>query len=357
MRWIVKAMVQLALVLGVAGAGLAQTPPGPPTLGKLLRENKPGDNADAAGSEREQQQPLRAAGTLVRPKNGVKRPDLDGAWAEYDAAAAKSAQGVVAAIDQQFDAATVKGDLSKAEKWQAIGEKLRKTGELPIEGETKAAVISARNELKAAKDNLAKTYETAIKSLTMEKQIQEAKAVRDEFQEVSKASEVLVGKKITASETSSAKNDAKKVVVKPVPRGRFKRFRLVAKTSSPEGWEAYYRTIELFDSETGKLIVDGKASGMGRDAANAFDNNRETKYRTVDNPGAKEDWIEYEVPNPVAISRIRVDQLGPACNHVLGFEISGSNDGDKWSPIMRATNVPTTFDSAFPTCPVEWLMP
>lgn len=356
MRRAVMGVVLTALTFGITENSFAQKAAGAQTLENLLEKDKPAEDAGAAGSEIKPQ-PLRAAGTLVRPKNGVKYFDLDLAWAGYETAVGRAVEGVAAAIEKQFDAATDKGDLAKAEKWQEIGEKLRKTGELPIEGETKSAVISAKNELKAARDKLTKTYDDVIKSLTIEKQIEDAKAVRDEFQEVSKASEMLASKKKTAPDASVSKSDAKSVTVKAVPRGRFKRFRLIAKASSPEGWEAYYRTIEFYDAETGRLLVGGKASGMGQDAANAFDNSRETKYRTVDNPGGKSDWIEYELPNPTMINRVRVDQWGQNSNHVFGFEIHGSNDGDKWIPIMRAANVPFNFDSSVPLCPVEWLSP
>jgi hypothetical protein len=122
----------------------------------------------------------RPSGTLSRPQGGVKHPDLDKSWAKYDAALVKAAEGIKAAMMSQFDAATARGDLGAAEKWQAALEKFEKAGRLPAEAETKAAVSAAVSELKKARGELAKAYEATVTALTMEKKIAQAKTVRAE---------------------------------------------------------------------------------------------------------------------------------------------------------------------------------
>ncbi len=156
-------------------ACLARQPTGPATLEGLLSSDegeKPSAEADAGTK--------RLAGTVVRPKDGVQHPDLDKAWVEYDAVVAQAADSIKAAITKHFDAATAKGDLDAAEKWQAALEKFEKAGELPSESETKAAVSAVVADYKKAKDTLDKVYEAVVKNLTMEKKIAEAKAVRGE---------------------------------------------------------------------------------------------------------------------------------------------------------------------------------
>ena len=163
------------LLLGFA-ACLAQQPTGPATLENLLLPDKAQKPA-AAGVG-----PKRFVGSVVRPQDGVQHPDLDKGWAVYDASAAKAAESIKAAISKQFDAATAKGGLDAAEKWQATLEKFEKTGELPTEKEAKTAVNAAVADYKKAKDELSKAYEGVVTALTMEKKITEAKAVRDETQ-------------------------------------------------------------------------------------------------------------------------------------------------------------------------------
>jgi hypothetical protein len=174
-----------AFALFVAGSVpcLAQQPSGPATLEALLadetRQAAIATEADAnAGS------PSRPAGTVSRPKDGVQHPDLDRAWADYEAAVGKATEEIRAAISKQFDAATATGNLDTAEKWQVIGEKFEKGGELPAGTETKAAVNTAAADYKNARDELSKAYEAVVKALTIEKKITEAKAVRDELSTV-----------------------------------------------------------------------------------------------------------------------------------------------------------------------------
>jgi hypothetical protein len=152
-------------------ACLAQQPPGAATLETSVS----GDDSKAktAGT-------VRPAGTLVRPQDGVQHPDLDKAWTEYDAAVAKVTESIKASIAKQFDAATEKGDLDAAEKWQIALQKFDENGQLPSESGTRAVASAAATELKAAKDSLEEAYGTVVKALTREKKIAEAKAVRSE---------------------------------------------------------------------------------------------------------------------------------------------------------------------------------
>ena len=177
------------LVIGGALPGFAQQPTGPATLESLLNSDegqKPATTeADAA--------PKRPAGTVTRPKDGVNHPDLDKAWADYDAVVTKAAEGIRAAIAKQFDAATAKGDLDAAEKWQNALEKFEKAGELPADKEAKAAVSAAVVDYKKAREELTKAYGTVVKALTVEKRIAEAKAVRRESQAFGKTPEKDTG--------------------------------------------------------------------------------------------------------------------------------------------------------------------
>jgi hypothetical protein len=180
--------IGLACVLVLCGAApsYGQQRTGPRTLEGLLNSDEPQKPAAAAAeADATDAGPKRPAGTLVRPKDGVKHPDLDKAWTDYDAAVAKVTESIKAAIAKQFDAATAKGDLDAAEKWQVIGEKFEKAGELPTDKEAKTAVSAAVTDCKEAREELTKAYETVVKALTMEQKIAEAKAVREESRALS----------------------------------------------------------------------------------------------------------------------------------------------------------------------------
>jgi len=173
---------------------LAQQPSGPPTLEDLA----------STGESQESQLPAgRPYGALIRPADGVKHPDLDKAWADYDEAVEKVAAGMKAAISKQFDTATAKGDLDAAEKWQVIGEKFEKAGELPTESELKAAVSVVAADYKNVREKLSAAYELVVKSLTTEKKIVEAKAARNEAKELSS---IPAGKSPSDSSAGGATN-------------------------------------------------------------------------------------------------------------------------------------------------------
>jgi hypothetical protein len=167
-------------VLGIALRCFAQPQPGPATPEGLVNAGVAQEAPAAAESESANAGPKPPAGTAVRPEDGVQHPDLDKAWAEYDATVTKAAEGIKAVISKQFDAATAKGDLNAAQKWQVIGEKFAKTGELPAESDARLVSVAIA-ELKKAKEKLAKAYESVVKDLTIEKKITEATAVRGEW--------------------------------------------------------------------------------------------------------------------------------------------------------------------------------
>ena len=171
-------VISCVLVLFGSLQGLAQQPTSPATLEGLLNS---GETQEAAAPPEPDTGPKRPAGMHARPKEGVRHPDLDKAWADYDSAVAKVTESIRAAIAKQFEAATDKGDLAAAEKWQIALEKFEKAGELPTEKETKAAASAAATDAKQAREQLTKAYEAVVKSLTTEKKIAEAKRVRDEL--------------------------------------------------------------------------------------------------------------------------------------------------------------------------------
>lgn len=174
------------LAVGGSLSCLAQQPTGPATLENLLGPDEAQKPADAAAAEPPDTGPKQPAGTIARPADGVEHPDLDKAWADYEAAVAKVTEFIKAAIAKQFDAATAKGDLDAAEKWQTTLEKFENAGEMPAAKEMKTAVAAALTDYRKAREELIKAYESVVTALTMEKKIGEAKAVREESQIVAR---------------------------------------------------------------------------------------------------------------------------------------------------------------------------
>jgi hypothetical protein len=175
-----QVLASYMLLLVVAFPCWAQNPPGPRTLERRLQSDDAQGTPAASGAEAANAGPMRPAGIATRPDKGVQHPDLDKAWAKYSAIVSNAAEEIRAAISKQFDAATAKGNLDAAEKWQAALAKFEKTGEMPTANETKAAVNAALADYKKATEDLSKEYEAVIKDLTMAKRIKEAKVARDE---------------------------------------------------------------------------------------------------------------------------------------------------------------------------------
>ncbi len=211
----------VALVGGVFLSGFAQQPTGPATLEDLTSTAERGD------PERTTRRPH---ARLARAEDGVQHPDLDTAWEEYEAAIARVAERIEAAITKQFDAATAKGDLDAAEKWQASLETFVKSGEVPDEGTLNTIMNSAIAEYKKAKDELTKAYEGVVKTLTIEKKIAEAKAVRNEARSFNDKPDEDVGTskssvepkrggggRIGSRKSSGGQNSTKTKSIQPVP--------------------------------------------------------------------------------------------------------------------------------------------
>ena len=131
-------------------------------------------------------QPQRPAGTVTRPMPGVQHPELDKAWDTYDAIVAKSGDGIRAAISKQFDAATEKGDLDAAEKWQATLDAFENKGTIPFQSELKSAMDEFFTDLAMARGELVAVYGAVEIALTKDKNLAVARAVRAEAIELSK---------------------------------------------------------------------------------------------------------------------------------------------------------------------------
>ena len=170
--WTLK--VLSVLFLGGSMPGFAQQPTGPATLENLITANETSTPADSDPA------PKRPAGTVTRPRDGVQHPDLDKAWADYDLAVANATESIKVAIAKRFEAATNKGDLEAAEKFQAALEKFESLGELPAGTELKAAVVAAVADFKEASGSLSKTYADVKRSLTKEKDLTTARKVSEE---------------------------------------------------------------------------------------------------------------------------------------------------------------------------------
>lgn len=182
-------MVASVLGPGFLSASVAQQPTGPATLENAVTPAEVPKRPSASEARTGDAGAVRPAGMLSRPKDGAQHADLDKAWADYDAAMLKAVEGIKSAIAKQFDAATAKGDLDTAEKWQAALEKFEKAGELPSGNETKAAVSNAINQLKKAESNLTNAYDAVVKTLTIEKKTVEARKAKDEAVAMSKTAE------------------------------------------------------------------------------------------------------------------------------------------------------------------------
>jgi hypothetical protein len=177
-RWVVR--FACVLVLGSSLASFGQEPSGPRTLENLLKLDESEKSGAPAAADGTDSGPKRPEGTVSRPKDGVQHPDLDKAWADYDAAVAKTTESIKAGIAKQLDRATSKGDFDAAKKLQEAQNNFENAGELPATTDTKSTVSSANAEFKRAKDELTKAYDGLVKSLTMKKKIGEAQSVHDE---------------------------------------------------------------------------------------------------------------------------------------------------------------------------------
>jgi hypothetical protein len=269
-----------AVALVVAGSVpcVAQQPSGPSTLEALLADETR-QTATATEADANAGVPSRPAGTVSRPKDGVQHPDLDKAWADYEAAVAKATEAIRAAISKQFDAATAKGDLDAAEKWQMIGEKFEKAGELPPGSEMRAAVTAAATDYKKAREEIAKAYDSVVKTMTMEKKIAEAKALRDEREDsVMRALGKDKGKKDPVLTPYGRWVDPSDPLAKVIePNGRFAEVkRATGKTHASgswrqvgenkyeavlaNGWTIWFRVVDIGRMEFQQRTPEGRVT-------------------------------------------------------------------------------------------------
>ena len=128
-------------------------------------------------------------GSVRRPEKGFQHPDLDKAWAEYDASVEAVAELVEGFLRSQFEAATEAGDLDSALRWRAANEQFKSDGTVP-EGvdNPKTGPASAPREgavpvasrIKQANERLEKAYESVEKALVKTVELEKAKTARRE---------------------------------------------------------------------------------------------------------------------------------------------------------------------------------
>lgn len=176
-----RSLARLLVGIAITRPGFAQTSPGPEALKTLPRSEDVSESVAAPEVDQSATSHRRTAGSLTRPQDGVRHPKLDKAWDEYDAIVIKAADRIRAAISKQFEAATAKGDLDAADKWQTSLKTFEHAGEIPTDSEIKSVVAAAASDHKQATSQLTRTYEAVVKALTMEKKIAEAKAARGEL--------------------------------------------------------------------------------------------------------------------------------------------------------------------------------
>lgn len=288
---------------------------------------------------------------------------LDEAVETYNSEVQAALDSLCEDVKRQLEAAMKRGDLEAAQKLSLAEKQIRESGKPSPDVALKPAVDVARRKIVRAGDKLSSHYEVVAKALL-------------KSGDLSGAETLLTEKADLLADMRDWRNSQPRQ--RPLPAGParaaggggrhgFKSFRLVAMKSGPEGWEAYYREIQLFDAATGRPLTGGKASASHPagdlqqqtiNAENAFDGDQETKYRTGMNPGVNHDWIGYELPEPARVNRVTITQLNPGAgggNHVFWIELLGSNDGEKWQPIMRAQSLPGNFDSSAAGAQVQWL--
>lgn len=114
-----------------SGSTVLGQPPERPTLENLLRDDERPKAVDTS-SVKPNPQFAYPSGTLQRPMNGSKDPDLDKAWAAYDAAIKNATALLRQKIDQKFVAARIANDAGEANHFSRILDDLQQKGKLPI---------------------------------------------------------------------------------------------------------------------------------------------------------------------------------------------------------------------------------
>jgi hypothetical protein len=288
---------------------------------------------------------------------------LDDAVETYNVEVQAALDSLSTEVARQLDAAMKRGDLEMAKKLSLLEKEISESGKPSAEVAIKPAVDNARRKIIRASEKLAGQYEAAAKSLLKEGDLKAAEKLLTEKAEI--LAEMRAWRQPQQVQVQNGRASGRVAHARGVGRA-YKSFRLVAMKSNPNGWEAYYREIQLFDAATGQTLGGGKASAsnppgdaiqQSTNAENAFDGDYETKYRTGMNPGVNQDWIGYEVENAVCVNRVTLTQInnGSDVNHVFWVELQGSNDGETWEPVMRAKSLQGKFDSAAAGAQVQWL--
>lgn len=288
---------------------------------------------------------------------------LDDAVQTFNAEVQAALDTLSTEVSRQLDAAMKRGDLEAAKRLSILEKEIRETGKPSAEAVIKPSEDNARRKIIRASEKLSGIYESAAKSLLKEGDLTAAEKLLTEKAEI--LAEMRAWQKPQQAQVGNTSSPARVAHARGVGRA-FKAFRLVATKSNPNGWEAYYREVKLFDAATGQPLGGGKASAsnppgdaiqQSTNAENAFDGDYETKYRTGMNPGVSQDWIGYEVENAVCVNRVTLTQAdnGSDSNHVFWIELHGSNDGQTWEPVMRAKSLQGRFDSAAAGANVQWL--
>jgi len=213
MRFAVVAMV--VLVVSVGSSALAQKPSGPPTLENLLNGDNPGATAKAEESPaaEDEDKSVPPTGTYVRPKDGSKDPDLEKAWATYDAAVEKATTALRDAIGKQRAAAREVADLDAAKRYRDMLEALEKKGQLPADDKVlQKQVKSAQDAYKVAAGELEQAYKAVVVKLVKDTTLDEsiAEAVQREAKAIGSAEKPPArreAKAIGAAEKTPARLD------------------------------------------------------------------------------------------------------------------------------------------------------
>ena len=158
MRLAVLAM--FVFVVSVGSSVLAQNRSGPPTLENLLNGDNSGATAKAENSPaaEDEEKSVPPTGTYVRPKNGLGDPELDKAWADYNAAVEKASETLREAIQKRMKAERDAGKIDAAKKYKTMLELLDKQGTLP-EGD---------RMLKNTVDDVKRMYAKSLRTLEEE---------------------------------------------------------------------------------------------------------------------------------------------------------------------------------------------
>lgn len=162
-----------ALVAVLVASGLdcfAQRPSGPRTLDNLLREEelpvRPTKPLEPSDREDPKPQPVRPTGTLVRPQDSRKDPEIDQAWIVYDAAIKTATDQLRGKITEKYSAARAAAKIDDVTRYKDLLENLEKKGKLPTDDKSLAIALAAtRNAYDDAARELEKAYKAVVERL------------------------------------------------------------------------------------------------------------------------------------------------------------------------------------------------